>query len=446
MKAMLLALAWFAAAGVGAQTGEPAVQVSATAVSCFGKMDGRLDLTLTSGAAPVAFLWNNLANGASGNGVLPQIGNSEMLTNLAPGNYRLVFTDANGMGTTVERMVNEPSLLEGKLFVLNNFGGFPVACAYSGNAVALLDAKGGTEPYTISWSNGDVDIRADSLSSGPLSVTITDANGCSFSLDTVLNLPTPLLLDLEVVGEICAGQNSGSIRVESAQGGVPPYRFSLNGGPLTTTTLWTNLPPSPYFIQMEDAAGCTVDRSALLPSGITFTLKLGADTTIFSGDTLRRFILTDPPADTLIWRPAQNVQMLSANEALIFPNFTTTYRVTAMNTDGCMATDEITVTVARSRDIYVPNAFAPKADIAENQVFTVFGGGGIQAVALLQVYDRAGRLWFENRNFPPNDPASGWDGSFRSDEAPVGVYPWRAIVRYTDGREILLQGDVTVIR
>ncbi|MBK9336031.1 MAG: hypothetical protein IPM98_05400 [Lewinellaceae bacterium] len=443
---MLIALAWFAIAGVGAQNGKPAVQVSPMDVSCTGQTDGRLDFTLVSGAVPVAFQWANLSGGTSGNGQLAQIGQNAALTNLPPGLYRLTFVASDGADTTVEHTIKNPPPLGGNLFLLTNFGGFPVACAYGGSGVALFDATGGTPPYAIQWSNGDQDIRADSLFAGPIAVSITDARGCSIVVDTVLQVPAPLDAKLVVEGETCLGQNSGSIRITMAGGGMPPYQFSLNGGPFSNKTDWMNLPPGPYFIQMQDAAGCLLPLAALLPSGLEFTLKLGADTTLFSGDTLRRAIVTNPAADTLIWRPAQGVQMLSATEALLFPAFTTTYHVTALNADGCSATDEVVVTVIRNRDLYVPNVFAPEAQIAENRMFTVFGSGGIRTVALLQVYDRFGRLWFENHNFPVNDAGSGWNGANNTDAAPVGVYLWRAVVLYTDGREMRLQGDVTLVR
>jgi len=105
MKIMLIAFAWFAITGVGAQTGKPAVLVSAMDVSCTGQTDGRLDFTLSSGAVPVVFQWTNLSSGASGNGQFAQIGQSAALTNLLPGLYRLTFVASDGADTSVERTI-----------------------------------------------------------------------------------------------------------------------------------------------------------------------------------------------------------------------------------------------------------------------------------------------------------------------------------------------------
>jgi len=447
MKTMLFALAWLAVTGVGAQTGKPAAQFSVTDVSCSGATDGRIELTLLNGALPVALLWANMDSGTSGMGQLTQLGQSLVLSGLAAGQYRLTLTGANGVDSVTTRTVKSPAPLGGNLFILTNFGGFPVACSYGSNGVAVYEATGGTQPYQIAWSNGDVDIRADSLASGPLSVTITDANGCSTTEDTILTVPQPLVAQVEATGETCLGQNSGSIQLTSISGGIPPYLFSLNGGIQSAKNTWDNLQPGVYFVKMEDAAGCELTQVVLLPSGLEFILELGADTTIFSGDSLFRLVEVNPPADTLIWKPAYGVQQVSPNGYLLSPEYSLTYQVTAINTDGCMATDELHVEVKRDRDVYVPNVFAPEmADLPENQVFSVFGGGGIQTVSLLRVYDRFGRLWFENRNFAVNDPAAGWGGTHETAEAPAGVYLWRAVLLYNDGRELLLQGDVTLVR
>lgn len=446
MKTMLFALAWLAVTGVGAQNGKPAAQFSITDVSCSGAIDGRIELTLLSGALPVALLWANMSSGASGTGQLTQLGQSLVLSGLAEGQYRITLSGSNGADSISIRTVKSPMPLGGNLFILTNFGGFPVACSYGSNGVTVYEATGGTQPYQIVWSNGDVDIRADSLASGPLSVTITDANGCSRVEDTVLTVPLPLAAQVEADGETCLGQNSGSIHLTSVSGGVPPYLFSLNGGIQSAKNAWDNLQPGVYFVKMEDAAGCEFTQVVLLPSGLEFILDLGTDTTMFSGDTLFRLVEVNPPADTLIWKPAYGVQQVAPNSYLLSPEYSLTYEVTAINADGCMASDELHLEVKRNRDVYIPNVFAPAADKPENQVFSVFGGGGIQTVSLLRVYDRFGRLWFENRNFAVNDPAAGWGGMHEAAEAPAGVYLWRAVLLYNDGRELLLQGDVTLVR
>lgn len=446
MKRLITLFFWLSLSVLAAQSGSPAVQIAVTDISCAGKTDGRLELTLLSGALPVDFQWVNLNTGALGIGQFTTLSQPILLTGLSPGLYRFNLTDANNADTSLQRQILEPLPLKGSLVLLTNFGGFPVACAQGNNGAVLLDAGGGTTPLQYQWSNGDQGVRADSLTAGPIRVTLTDARGCQLVADTVLRAPDPIATQLDIEGETCLGENTGRIELLSVTGGVPPYQFSLNNIPQGTQTTWTDLPYGQYFLDVEDAAGCVFTNGIVLPSGLEFSFSLGPDTTLLTGDTLLLTFFIDPPADTLLWEPAQGVYQISPQSALLFPSFSTTYQATAIGPKGCRATDDIRVTVSRDRDVYAPNVFDPNAAATPNRSFTLYGSAGIRTITLLQVFDRFGRLWFDNRNFPVNDPAAGWFGTDGADEAPAGVYLWRANLKYTDGREVFLQGDVTVLR
>lgn len=446
MKRLLPILGWLLAIGLPAQNVAPVVQIAVTDISCAGQSDGQLELTLLSGTTPVPFQWTNLNTAAQGAGQFAALNQPIVLPNLKAGLYRFKFASADGVDTVIQRLLNEPFPLHAKLFLLTDFSGFQVPCADGADGKALLDATGGTLPLTYLWSNGDKGSRADSLPAGPVSVTVSDANGCTLTADTTLTAPPPITAVLEVVGETCFGQNTGRIGIQAVSGGVPPYQYALNNDPPGSQLLWTDQPHGPYFLHISDAAGCVHTEGVILPSGLEFTLKLGNDTAMLSGDSLLLQLQISPPADTLIWQPSAGVHMLTPDLVLLTPFLSTTYQVIARSADGCLAQDDLRVSVNRDRSTYAPNAFAPDAQNSENRSFTLFGGAGIRTIAWLQVYDRFGRLWFENRNFPINDPASGWNGSGDGDDAPPGVYLWRALLRYTDGREVRLQGDLTLIR
>ncbi|MGB1318197.1 MAG: HYR domain-containing protein, partial [Flavobacteriales bacterium] len=54
----------------------------------------------------------------------------------------------------------------------------PSACG-AADATITAVANGGTQPYTYTWSNGDVGASISGLPAGPYEVTVTDASGCS---------------------------------------------------------------------------------------------------------------------------------------------------------------------------------------------------------------------------------------------------------------------------
>ena len=446
MKFVITQLLCWWACSVFAQSATPVIQIAATDISCAGLADGRLEVTLFGGALPVDFQWTNLNTGAQGVGQFLVTNQPILLTGLNPGLYRFQVTGSDGADTMVQRLVNEPLALQSQLVIKSAGNGYHLQCAHSQDGAILVNVTGGTMPFFYQWSNGDSGYFADSLTAGPVAVTITDARGCQILADSALVAPPPIVTQVDAEGETCFGQNSGAITLSAVSGGVPPYEFALNTAPAGNQMTWADLPPGQYFLSTIDAGGCLHQDGVILPTGLEFTLKLGADTSILSGDTILLNLEINPPADTVIWNPSSGVQILSPTQALVSPFLSTTFAVTAISSDGCVSNDELRVSVSRQRDVYIPNVIEPGAQLVENQFFTVFTGPGIRRVQYLRVYDRFGRLWFERQNFQANDPGAGWSGADGRDEAPAGVYLWRLSLQYTDGREEQLQGDVTVLR
>ncbi len=68
--------------------------------------------------------------------------------------------------------------------------------------------------------------------------------------------------------------------------------------------------------------------------------------------------------------------------------------------------------------IYSPDAFSPNAD-GVNDLFQPFACGDITFTAL-SVYNRWGEIIFQTQN-----PPFLWDGSYKGESCPAGVYVWR---------------------
>ena len=122
-----------------------------------------------------------------------------------------------------------------------------------------------------------------------------------------------------------------------------------------------------------------------------------------------------------------------------FPDDYDSEIISAVDENGCKAIDTITLTVGRA-DIYIPNAFSPNND-GNNDVFKIYGN--LDAIVMTQfvVFDR----WGEEV-FATNDAQSGWNGTYKGEPAPVGVYVYMITLNLADGSIKNYKGSVTLLK
>jgi len=107
------------------------------------------------------------------------------------------------------------------------------------------------------------------------------------------------------------------------------------------------------------------------------------------------------------------------------------------------------VTGEAAGDLQFPNAFTPALDgptngeydprSFENHFFFPLHSGVEQFD--LKIYDRWGELIFAT-----TDIMIGWDGYYRGEPAKQDVYVWKAFAKFSDGRETVQKGDLTLLR
>lgn len=115
-----------------------------------------------------------------------------------------------------------------------------------------------------------------------------------------------------------------------------------------------------------------------------------------------------------------------------------TYDVTLMVTDDIGCRDTVTKVISIALLPVVPSGFSPNGD-GQNDVF-IIRGGPFKSVDF-KVYNNWGQLIFES-----SDAAIGWDGTYKGDPAPIGVYTWTFVVDMGSDFIVKESGDVTLIR
>lgn len=237
-----------------------------TGIDCFGNANGSIAFSPT--ASGNTYAWND---------ALQQ--NTPTATDLVPGTYTITVTDALGCDTTLSAIITQPPAL-----VITALNTTNVTCNGGNNGTATAQVSGGTLPYSYAWGAGQGTATITSLTADPVTVTVTDANGCTVVGNGVISEPPPIVVSMTVPDTVCV--NTPVTLTAQGSGGTGNLTYSW--GPLG----WGN-PINVSFtasqnvqLSVVDQAGCTIP--ALMEPVVVLNLNAASfstygDTTICPG-------------------------------------------------------------------------------------------------------------------------------------------------------------------
>lgn len=238
-----------------------------------------------------------------------------------------------------------------------------------------------------------------------------------------------------------------------------PVELCLNAtaSPLTaigTNLLWYTTPtggtssttaPTPstaiignttYYVSQTSTNGCLGLRTAIVASvRAAPTVSAGTDKLILSGDNTT----LNGAAQNYIsysWLPLTGNLSLTP---IVAPTATTIYTLTATNTFGCSAKDDVLVTVL-PYCVNPMNAFSPNGD-GINDKWIVTSGSNCTTLVTAKVYNRYGSLVYESKNY-----LNDWDGKYSGKALPDATYYYILTFYLINGKAITLKGDVSILR
>lgn len=132
---------------------------------CNGSNDGTAQVLIEGGLGP----YQVFLDGGNTN-----VGNS--LSGLSVGNHQLVIRDHAGCELNLQFEITEPDPL---VAITTD----QPTCVNVPSGTIFVEAKGGTRPYSYRWNTSPPQDSQliQGLSAGEYSVTVTDANGCTFT-------------------------------------------------------------------------------------------------------------------------------------------------------------------------------------------------------------------------------------------------------------------------
>ena len=322
-----------------------------------------------------------------------------------------------------------------------------------------LDGTGSSkgDDFVYAWNTEDGSIEADATTlfptigePGTYSLLITSSkNGCSKEQSLIVEENIPRSAMVEKVDPLCPNE-TGSINVSDVEGGIGPYRYSIDGGnSYQSVQTFDRIPAGTYAISIIDNNDCALTDQVNIVAPEEIELELDAEVNISLGDSATLKPRTNLPANEIadiIWSPPIGLSCDDCMQPMARPIKSQTYQLRVMDTNGCEATTTVQFLVDTNPDIYVPNAFSPNNSDGVNDRFTVFArASSIRVVKILRIFDRWGTLVFEKANFDPNDPNLGWDGRFNNQPMRPQVFVYFAEVEMIDDRDLMIRGDVALV-
>ncbi len=300
------------------------LQLNSTDLTCFGAQNGSAEVRFEGGTAPYIVNWNNGSN-------------TPVIDGLAPGNYCVTISDAQGCEIDSCVIINEPPAIEYEI------SSSPAFCKQANGSIIIENITGGTPNYQIQWdvnTNNQQGNTADNLNAGTYCAVIIDSLGCEQQACGEVLQQTDLVIKLISKQDVRCFQNcNGRIEI-SASGGLTPYTYLWNNN--QNDSLIENLCAGSYEVIVEDASGCIQRLATTIEEPEELALVAYGDS-ICAGDTAT--ILVNASGGESPYTYDWNNGLPNVSTHSVTPTTPTNYEVTVTDINNCSKTVQTSVTI-----------------------------------------------------------------------------------------------------
>ncbi|MEM1319678.1 MAG: T9SS type A sorting domain-containing protein [Bacteroidota bacterium] len=350
--------------------------------------NGNIELSINNGTPPFSVLVfgnNNLVNTGGNNSAYTFDG-------LCGGNYTVSVRDANGCERVFTAFVNDcfpPDIPEAQITAASD-------CDGGDGAITLQDAP---SDWTYTWSSGTTGPSATGLDAGTYTLTVTDDEGCTNTMDYSVGVNSPGGRIWEINAIIVEHDEDndcqGSIFVSVNYNGSPDMRFVLiadgfeqehvmTGPPYKHT--FTNLCAATYELQIIEGLPlpwleCTISRTITIEACSEFRFVTKPEITMPDNCNASNgsIIYSYPPkpvagvTGALRWNWStgddQRYQLTDLSPGI--------YSLTISNHEGCTLTQTFDLTVPSDIDVVNFSNIVQPTDGCDGSI-TVDGIAGIE--------------------------------------------------------------------
>ena len=304
--------------------------MASTNVTCRGLNNGSATVTVTGGSTPYTYLWND-----------PLAQNTNVASGLAANAYQVIVSDANSCSDTALVTITQPDSLLLTIGTVAN-----VLCNGAATGSIAINTLGGTTPYSYLWTNsGGTNEDLSNAVAGNYTLTVTDANACTFQVSQAITQPPALVVGLAGTNVACFSGSTGAIDA-TVTGGATPYLYTWTGpnGFTATTQDITALAAGTYTLVTRDANNCTKTQTYTVtqPANVLINISV-VNVNCFGGNSgrLTANVQSGGVAPYQYqWGAAANNQTGTTATGLVAG----TYTLTVTDANGCVFTQNATVT------------------------------------------------------------------------------------------------------
>ena len=238
-------------------------------VDCFSNATGSITLVGNGGTTAYTYHCGTTTN------------TTGVFNGLIAGTYSCNVEDNNGCVSAANITITQPTAaLNGVITSQTN-----VLCFGGNNANVVITGSGGTTTYSFDITTGvnaaiiptitSNSATFSTLLMGVSNVIITDANGCTKTVNVTITQPTVQVVNLDSnIAVDCFGTATGKLCV-SGSGGVSPYDFTATNPAGYTNTVnnvanncFQNILTNTYNVVITDANNCTAQQQYLVTEPI----------------------------------------------------------------------------------------------------------------------------------------------------------------------------------
>lgn len=398
------------------------VVVNINNISCFGEMDGSIEMLPQDAEGAVEYSIDSGLNFVS----------TGLFEGLGPASYKLVAIDAAGKLFTGTAVILEPAELILSSTVT------PAECnAFSETGAIDLTVSGGTPVYTYLWSDGSTEGDRNGIAAGTYTLSTSDANNCS-RMD-IITVSSFVNVDAFAGNDttICYGS---SIQLNGDGGHTASWSpTTFLSDPDIANPMAIEVTENISYVltisEEESIFGCFNTDTVSIFVDPLIGLAVTPDTFIIKGTSIQLEAIGEG-FSSYHWEPEDGLDNSTIPNPIAAPQQTMRYSVYALNENGCEENASMTLEIIE--DIMAYNVFSPNGD-GINEYFDIKNADRFPEI-VVEVYSRWGDLLFQSKGY---DDSKRWDGRTRGKDAPLGTY-YYVLIPYSGAKPIT--GNVTIIR